>query len=250
MAVVITMTSKITTNERNIRSYQDHIWKNIEMGDLRVEYSGQNQVVLVQVVLIQAHWRGYRIRKCMVRMDDCMTFVMLMECLMRYLENLRFTKHMNQRLSKRKIRNLNFPAEISENIAKFAIFRKYRIMPSWDTTKGDLVIDKPNLYKRIEVKGFMSDGPISFGPNESWDWLYFVDARQTREYRFKVYEVKLSNTHPDFRGISLSKKETFDDIARSGRRPRGCFDAIFRPQLVGKYKCIFDGYISELNTMF
>jgi len=61
----------------------------------------------------------------------------------------------------------NFPSHISENIVKFALFKKYNIMPNWDTKTGDL--DLFNL--KIEVKGFSSTGPSSFGPTEEWDIL-------------------------------------------------------------------------------
>lgn len=169
----------------------------------------------------------------------------------KYIKDIKFNSEINSRLSKKKRRNENFPSDISENIAKFAIAKKYRIMPCWDTNKGDIVFDKINiLFKQIEVKGFMSDGPSSFGPKEMWDFLYFVDARDIMNLKFKVYEVKLSNTSEVFRNIQLSKKETYGNIADSGRRPRGKFDTEFKPQLKDNCKLIFDGHISELHNIF
>ena len=94
----------------------------------------------------------------------------------------------------------------------------------------------------------MSVGPSSFGPTESWDWLYFVDAQDTLTSNFKVYEIKLSNKNEIFRNIKISKTETYGEIADSKRRPRGCFETIFKPQLVNHCKLIFDGHISELNN--
>ena len=159
-----------------------------------------------------------------------------------------FNKEINSLLSKKKRRNENFPSDVSENIAKLAIAKKYGIMPCWDTDKGDIIINKPHLFKQIEVKGFMSSGPSSFGPKEMWDLLYFVDARDIINKNFKVYEVKLSNKSDIFRKIQLSKKETYGEIADSGRRPRGSFDKIFKPQLTNYCELIFDGHITKLNN--
>ena len=65
---------------------------------------------------------------------------------------------------------------------------------------------------------------------------------------FKVYEVNLSNKDEVFRKIKISKQETYGNIADSGRRPRGSFYKIFKPQLDCHCKLIFDGHISELDN--
>ena len=65
---------------------------------------------------------------------------------------------------------------------------------------------------------------------------------------FKVYEIKLSNKNEIFRNINISKKETYGNIAESGRRPRGSFYKIFKPQLGCHCNLIFDGHISELDN--
>ena len=110
------------------------------------------------------------------------------------------------------------------------------------------MIFKSFEFKQIEVKGFMSDGPSSFGPTENWDWIYFVDARDTRNSRFKVYEIKLSNTSQVFRSVKLNKKESYGEIADNNQRGklRGCFEKIFKPQLENNCNLIFDGDISQL----
>jgi len=123
-------------------------------------------------------------------------------------------------------------------------------MPCWDTKKGDIIINKKDIFKQIEVKGFMSTGPSSFGPKENWNLLYFVDGQDIINKNFKVYEVKLSNKNEIFRNIKISKKETYGNIADSGRRPRGGFYDIFKPQLKDNCKLIFNGNISELNNLF
>lgn len=94
----------------------------------------------------------------------------------------------------------------------------------------------------------MSKGPLSFGPTEKWDILYFVDGQDIINKKFKVYEVKLSTENEIFRNINISKKETYGNIADSGRRPRGSFYTIFKPQLTCHCKLIFDGHISEIDN--
>tara|TARA_B110000238_G_C16082972_1_gene420342 strand:+ start:604 stop:1332 length:729 start_codon:yes stop_codon:yes gene_type:complete len=199
-------------------------------------------------IKIQSCWWGYYLRKELKSQTDNYTFTILNRCLDKYISDLKFNVEINSLISKKKRRNENFPSDISENIAKLVIAGKYRIMPCWDTDKGDIVINKKHIFKQIEVKGFMSPGPSSFGPNENWDLLYFVDGQDIKNKKFKVYEVKLSNKNEYFRNIKMSKKETYGNIADSGRRPRGSFYKIFEPQLDNHCKLIFDGHISELNN--
>ena len=151
-------------------------------------------------------------------------------------------------MSKKKRRNENFPSDISENIAKFVIAKKYGIIPCWDTDKGDIIFNKKDIFRQIEVKGFMSLGPSSFGPTEMWDWIYFVDGLDIRNKNFKIYEIKLSNTSETWRSIKINKKETYGEIADKNQRGklRGCFYTIFKPQLGEHCKLIFDGHISKL----
>jgi hypothetical protein len=85
-------------------------------------------------------------------------------------------------------------------------------MPCWDTDKGDLSININGIFRTLlEVKGFMSSGPTSFGPNECWDKIYFVDAHDCKNKNFKVYEVKLSNKNKIFRQIKISGKDFLNE---------------------------------------
>ncbi len=209
------------------------------------DHSKINEKLLIR---LQSIYRGYNTRKYLSTVDDGMIYKILVNEIKRYNDNVQHVNHINHKLLKKKIRHENFPSHISENIAKFAIYKKYRIMPTWDTEKGDIVINKLHINKQFEIKAFMSLGPSSFGPKENWDWLYFVDATNTLNYTFKVYEIKLSNKSSNFRNIYLSKKETYGSIADSGKRPRGCFEKIFKKQLGEKCKLIFNGHISELDN--
>ena len=168
-----------------------------------------------------------------------------------YIDHLRVTSNINSILDDKKIRNDPLPSHITENIVKFVYAHRYNIMPSWNTKTGDLVINKTGNIKQIEVKGFMSTGPSSFGPKEKWDILYFVDAQDIMNRNFKIYEVNLSNTSDKFKNIRISERETFWDIARSGRRPRSSFEKgryPIKPQLGENCKLIFDGNISQLDN--
>lgn len=210
------------------------------------EYLQKNK----SIIIIQSLWRGFCLRKHIKKQDDNYTYELLVRCLDKYINDLKFNKEINSLISKKKRRNENLPSDISENIAKFAIARKYNIMPCWDTDRGDLVINKICILKQIEVKGFMSSGPTSFGPTETWDLLYFIDGRDILNKNFKVYEVKLSNKNQNFRNMKFSKKETYENICDTGRRPRGVFNNTLKPQL-GKYcKLIFDGHVSKLKNDF
>uniref|UniRef100_A0AB39JD90 Bsp6I family restriction endonuclease n=1 Tax=Florenciella sp. virus SA2 TaxID=3240092 RepID=A0AB39JD90_9VIRU len=247
-------------------------------------------------------------------MTDKYTFYILLRRLNMYINSLREIDNVNLSLSKKKLRYDNFPSDISENIVKFAIFKIYHVMPCWDTEKGDLVINKPKHYpfEQIEVKGFMSDGPSSFGPTECWDKIYFLDARDVldathvKTCRFKIYEINLSNKSDEWKKIIISGKEfstenipelpepeelnnynvpqlrnlceqralikkgkkkelidrlitetpgskytqpkTYENICKTGKRPRGDFYDTFKPQIGDEHcKLIFDGNITELD---
>lgn len=200
--------------------------------------------------IIQKYYRKYYIKKYFSKLEDNMTLDLLNKLITRYNDNLKFNIEINRKLSKKKIRHDNFPSHISENIVKFAIFKKYKIMPSWDTNKGDLIFNKKFIKNlQIEVKGFMSDGPSSFGPSENWDWLYFIDCKDSINFNFKIYEIKLSNKNNIFRSIKINKNESFGEIADKNQRGklRGSFYSIFKKQLPSQYcNLIFDGNISQL----
>ena len=128
----------------------------------------------IEAIKIQKILKGFNLRKEFKKLNDNYTVIILNRCLDKYISDLKFNNELNVLMSRKKRRNENFPSDISENIVKFAIYKKYGVMPCWDTDKGDIVINKNNILKQIEVKGFMSVGPSSFGPKEMWDWIYFV----------------------------------------------------------------------------
>jgi hypothetical protein len=162
-------------------------------------------------IKIQALFRGCHLRKKLATLNDNYTYEILNRCLDKYISDLKFNNEINLIMSEKKRRNENFPSDISENIAKLVIFAKYSIMPCWDTAKGDIIIDKKDIFKQIEVKGFMSTGPSSFGPTEKWDWIYFVDGIDIRNKNFKVYEIRLSNESEIWKNIRISGQDFSDE---------------------------------------
>ena len=177
---------------------------------------------------------------------DNFNFEILNKLLNNYINYTKTIDDLNINLDKNaKIRRPNFPSEISENIVKYAINKKYKIMPVWKLNGGDLTI----MNKKIEVKGFSKlEPPSSFGPTEKWDTLYFVDCCNYIKKHFQVYEIKLNNNSKIFRSLQINykKRETFENQCNDGKRPRISFLKI-QQQLTNKYcKLIFNDNINKL----
>ena len=190
---------------------------------------------------IQKYIRGHLCRKDLTSLKDGMTLDDVIKFIKVYNTILRHTTDLNEKLTYKKVRKINYPSEITENIAKFAIYKKYNVMGNWDIKPGDLNV----LSKQIEVKGgFIENGPPTFGPDEKWDWIYFVDCGETYSMKYKVYEIKKSNI--DFHSLKVNKTETFGDHCNQQRRPRLVFSSI-KEQFGENVKLIFYGHINELN---
>jgi len=201
------------------------------------------------IIKLQSVVRGMIVRDKLRSLKDGMNLDILEKCIDVYNDTIRSENNINKSLKNKKIRLSNFPSHISENIAKFAIFKKYNIMPSWDTDKGDLVLSLNDLHTiRMEVKGSvnLSNGPPTFGPTENWDYIYFVDGVNTFDKKYKVYEIKLSNTSELWKNLMVNKNQTFQDQCREKRRPRLTFRDL-QNQLQNHCKLIFNGNISDFN---
>jgi len=147
------------------------------------------------------------IKTIKTKVPDGMTFARLNRLLDLYIAVNREKDALNREMDQEhqgngKIRHSNFYSEISENIAKFAYYKKHpdKGLPTWNSVKGDLELGE----KQLEVKGFMSDGPSSFGPTEDWDVILFVDCKGFESKNFKVYEINLSNKSDAWRDIKIS----------------------------------------------
>jgi hypothetical protein len=214
----------------------------------------KKNIISKKAIAIQKIYRGYIIRKKLFKLKDNFKLEVINDLLDKFIMFNDVIDNTNVLLSKsdeeininlkKKIRKLNFMSEISENIVKLAIRKKYGVCPMWNTKSGDLYI----CSKKIEVKGFSSDGPSSFGPTEDWDWIYFIDCKKYKEKHFIIYEIKLSNKSDIFRNIKISNNETFGKIADANQRGklRGAFETIFKKQLGNNCNIIFNGYLKDL----
>jgi hypothetical protein len=198
------------------------------------------------IIMIQSLWRGFSLRKKLLASQDKMTKPLLIRCIDLYVNTIANEKTINTLLSKKKIRLSNFPSHISENIVKFIFAKLYNVMPTWDTSTGDLCIDN-KLCKtvKIEVKGSidLENGLPTFGPSESWDYIYFLDGVENHLKKYKLYEIKLSNTSEKWKNLKINKTQTYFEQCQQKRRPRLKFSEI-QLQLGNDCKLIFDNYFT------
>jgi hypothetical protein len=180
--------------------------------------------------------------------NETFNYKILYQFLDKYIEYNKFIDQLNLLLNYKKIRHNNFPSEISENIVKYIIYKKYNIMPILDSlSTGDLILKFNNKYiqnKKIEIKTFSSIGPISFGPTESSDWIYFVDCTEYNKYIFKIYELKISNKDTIWLNILINKQQTFFDQIKQKRRPRIKFNNLYKQ--LSNLKLIYNNSIKNL----
>lgn len=140
-----------------------------------------------------------------------------------------------------KFRLPNFPEDISENIVKYLIDDIESISCRRLKTKGDLISTD---NKQVEVKCFTSSAPSSFGPNEAWDILYFLDAKDFINRNFTLYKVNLSNTSTEFQNIPISSKQTYGNQCKEKRRPRMIFSDM-RKHIDDHVTLLFNGNVKN-----
>ena len=100
---------------------------------------------------------------------------------------------------------------------------------------------------KIEVKAFTSTGPASFGSNEKWNELIFVDASDFKSKNFKIYIIALSNDHDKWKNIKVNSNETFFKQCVDGKRPRIKFSQI-KTMLNEYVELLFSGKLSFENN--
>jgi len=138
-------------------------------------------------------WR----KQTIIANGDNHTITTLNQRLNNYIQNSILIENINKSFKVKKIRNENFPSDISENLCKFSIIDKEFKNIKWDIKLGDLSYNND----KIEVKAFSSTGPISFGPTEKWTELYIIDALKYKEKKFKIYKINLSNDNEIIQNI-------------------------------------------------
>jgi hypothetical protein len=143
------------------------------------------------------------------------------------------------------LRRPPFPEGLSETLAGICLSKYYNRKISKALT-GDL-IDEETKYK-YEIKCFSSTGPSSFGPDEEWNSLVFVDFMDYMNGNFIVYEFPYSNDSNEIQSLLLSKKETYKDHCKNGRRPHICFNEFCKQNKnESKLTVIFCGNINDLK---
>ncbi len=143
--------------------------------------------------------------------------------------------------SAKRSRHANFPSEISENIVKMIIEKKYEGNVKW-ITGGDLF----HNGDKIEVKAFSADGPCSFGPRSTWERLYILDARKFHDDTFICYEFPFPNSYPTWQEMKVNSQQTYQEQCRQGRRPHINFGKINEQVKLTK---IFEGDLFDLENL-
>tara|TARA_A100001015_G_scaffold280485_1_gene342742 strand:- start:2436 stop:3050 length:615 start_codon:yes stop_codon:yes gene_type:complete len=200
-----------------------------------------NENILNKIIKIQSWYRKIKIKI----IKDNFSKKILEDTIILYNNIYQYYNNINKQLINKKMRKPNYPSEITENIVKFAIKKYYGVIPTWDTKKGDLFL----FDKQLEVKGSLdlyNGGPSSFGPQESWHRIYFVDCKNHDNLIFKVFEVKLSNDSEIWKNLKINKSQTFKEQCDEKRRPRIKFYDLMK-QIPKEYiNIIFHGNINEL----
>lgn len=161
--------------------------------------------------------------------------------LQNYLEQCKIIEGINY--SKRKVRRPNFPEVISEHIVYYYLVKNEPGEFAWDIQNGDLTRELDGNVLKIEVKCTSSDGPLSFGPTQHWDELFFVDASRFEKGSFTIYKVHCNKEY--FHGLKVNSEQTIGEQSDQMRRPRISFVKL-RRQLGSLCKCVFRGHIDEL----
>lgn len=133
------------------------------------------------------------------------------------------------------------PEDVTENLVRMYIERWEGRECWWGKTagvNGDLWIGGG---KKGEVKGFASRGPLSFGPRNRFDELWFVDARDlVGKGGVRMYKSELSFDSDAIQDIWVNRRERFRDQCRAGRRPRVAFERFVEQVGEGNVQLVYD----------
>jgi hypothetical protein len=141
-----------------------------------------------------------------------------------------------------EVRKPNMPEYLTENMIRLIIINYLHDETCCKGDVGDLFSEKEGIQ---ECKTFSSDGPISFGPTEKWDVIYFLDARDWLNDHYVLYQLKEKNDSPQFQQIAISKTETFGDQCRQQRRPRIAWNSLY-PQIKDRVEIVYQGSFSPI----
>lgn len=114
-------------------------------------------------------------------------------------------------------RGINFPSEISEYLACYAL----DLHVNKKGSNGDAVdMSDPDNPLIIEIKGSSaekSSAPNSFSPSEHFDDLVFARLDKYNDL-LRIYRLGISSE--DLKQIKVSKTQTVEQQQKQGRRPR------------------------------
>lgn len=142
----------------------------------------------------------------------------------------------------KKGRKINFPEMVSEYIVS-------KITNSIKPKNGDLFLLSNG--KKIEVKCYASNGPISFGPTEKWDIIVFVDVINTKFINILVYDIP--NNSEKWKNIKVNSRQTYEDQCIEKRRPRISPSSLIKQLPKPLHKLTFDSiehvFTSQINLI-
>lgn len=119
-------------------------------------------------------------------------------------------KQLDAELRTLSTRGLNFPSEISENLACYACH--YLLNKG---AGGDAYDPKRDFI--IEMKASSSSGPSSFSPSEHFDELVFIKLNKNEDAIY-IYNTGINSTQ--LKTIKVNANETVADKQAKGQRPR------------------------------
>lgn len=146
------------------------------------------------------------------------------------------------------LRSTNPPEYITENIVKFIIRNKKGdktcVWANSVNKTGDLYSDVEHVQ---EVKAFTSDAPCTFGPTKKFSVIYFLDMRDWLNDKLILWCVNLNNTSKEWKGLKISKSQTYEDQCNQGRRPRIGFNKMYE-QLKDHCTKVYEGTFTNIFT--
>lgn len=175
-----------------------------------------------------------------------------------YISYLRSLKEHNHVLYEKKkgfnTRHSNLSEHFTENTLKWYLRKEDKDVVCCRLTSkkgGDLRSPTKGM---IQCKTFTSVGPISFGPKEKWNVLYFLDMTDLfTDNRVRIWHLPLASNSETWLNIQINKKKrdgvasvghTFGEQAMAVRRPRIQFSAL-KPQVANLIVLVFEGTLED-----
>lgn len=139
-------------------------------------------------------------------------------------------KNLDTEIKSISTRGVNFPGELSEIFACYALGYQQN-----KKTQGDAY--DPKTKRIIEMKGSGSEREdlSSFSPSEDFDELVFIKAVKSEDMIY-IYNTGIDSE--EFKKIKVNSEETVEDQQKQGRRPRFSVEkSIIKPRgLTPNYK--------------